>query len=297
MFVLRSFRVILFASSALASAAVAQTSQPVTEPAASPLPSTATDANRRVYTPADFARFGPRTAYDMLVQVPGFTIRSPSPGELERGLGQATENVLINGERIANKTGGAVDELGRTPASNVDRIEIVDAASLGIAGLAGQVANVILKAQKTTKGQFEWRPDFRAHYAKPNLFDGSVTYNGATGPLQWQLSVKDNAGRGAFGGPIFLYDRDGALIERRNEVYHSESDLVTFQTKLRLDGPGSSVGNLTLGYTPYWNPTFIRDRRELISGDTGARTTDQQLDGWYYDVNGDYEFAIGPGRL
>jgi len=297
MFVLRSFRVILFASSALASAAVAQTSQPVTEPAASPLSSTATDANRRVYTPADFARFGPRTAYDMLVQVPGFTIRSPSPGELERGLGQATENVLINGERIANKTGGAVDELGRTPASNVDRIEIVDAASLGIAGLAGQVANVILKAQKTTKGQFEWRPDFRAHYAKPNLFDGSVTYNGATGPLQWQLSVKDNAGRGAFGGPIFLYDRDGALIERRNEVYHSESDLVTFQTKLRLDGPGSSVGNLTLGYTPYWNPTFIRDRRELISGDTGARTTDQQLDGWYYDVNGDYEFAIGPGRL
>ncbi len=185
----------------------------------------------------------------------------------------------------------------RTPASNVDRIEIVDAASLGIAGLAGQVANVILKAQKTTKGQFEWRPDFRAHYAKPNLFDGSVTYNGATGPLQWQLSVKDNAGRGAFGGPIFLYDRDGALIERRNEVYHSESDLVTFQTKFRLDGPGSSVGNLTLGYTPYWNPTFIRDRRELISGDTGARTTDQQLDGWYYDVNGDYEFALGPGRL
>jgi len=297
MFVLRSFRVILFASSALASAAVAQTSQPVTEPAASPLPSTATDANRRVYTPADFARFGPRTAYDMLVQVPGFTIRSPSPGELERGLGQATENVLINGERIANKTGGAVDELGRTPASNVDRIEIVDAASLGIAGLAGQVANVILKAQKTTKGQFEWRPDFRAHYAKPNLFDGSVTYNGATGPLQWQLSVKDNAGRGAFGGPIFLYDRDGALIERRDEVYHSESDLVTFQTKFRLDGPGSSVGNLTLGYTPYWNPTFIRDRRELISGDTGARITDQQLDGWYYDVNGDYEFALGPGRL
>ena len=297
MFVLRSFRVILFASSALASAAVAQTSQPVTEPAASPLSSTATDANRRVYTPADFARFGPRTAYDMLVQVPGFTIRSPSPGELERGLGQATENVLINGERIANKTGGAVDELGRTPASNVDRIEIVDAASLGIAGLAGQVANVILKAQKTTKGQFEWRPDFRAHYAKPNLFDGSVTYNGATGPLQWQLSVKDNAGRGAFGGPIFLYDRDGALIERRDEVYHSESDLVTFQTKFRLDGPGSSVGNLTLGYTPYWNPTFIRDRRELISGDTGARITDQQLDGWYYDVNGDYEFALGPGRL
>ena len=76
---------------------------------------------------------------------PGFTIKSPSMNELDRGLGQATENVLINGERIANKSGGAVDELRRTAASNVDRIEIVDAASLGIAGLSGQVANVILK--------------------------------------------------------------------------------------------------------------------------------------------------------
>ena len=122
----------------------------------------------------------------MLVQVPGFTIRSPSPGEFERGLGQATENVLINGERIANKTGGAVDELGRTPASNVDRIEIVDAASLGIAGLAGQVANVILKAQKTTNRAIRVaaglsRPLFEAEpvpwfsdlQGRPDRFNGS----------------------------------------------------------------------------------------------------------------------------
>jgi outer membrane receptor for ferrienterochelin and colicins len=297
MLVLRSFRAALFASSVLASAAAAQTTQPVTKPAVSPLPSQASAANRRVYTPADFARFGPKTAYDMLVQVPGFTIRSPSPSELERGLGQATENVLINGQRILNKTGGAVDELGRTPASSVERIEIVDAASLGIAGLAGQVANVILKAQRTSKGQFEWRPDFRAHYAKPNLFDGSVSYSGQSGPLEYTLSVKNNAGRGGFGGPILIYDRNGAIIERRNEIYHSESELVTFQSKFKIDGPGSSVGNLTLGYTPYWSPTHIRDRRELIDGDTGKRTTVQGLDGWYYDVNADYEFALGPGRL
>ena len=94
-------------------------------------------AAKLVYTPADFARFAPKTAYDMLVQVPGFTIKSPSPDELERGLGQATENVLINGQRIANKSGGAVDQLKRTSAASVERIEIVDAASLGIAGPVG----------------------------------------------------------------------------------------------------------------------------------------------------------------
>ena len=77
---------------------------------------------------------------------PGAELHHPHRRQSQRGLGQASENVLINGERIANKSGGAVDQLQRTPAANVERIEIVDAASLGIAGLSGQVANVILKA-------------------------------------------------------------------------------------------------------------------------------------------------------
>ena len=301
MLVLRSLRTVLLASSALlASPVIAQTA-PTGDPAVVPPPPAqpVTPTGKLVYTPADFARFAPKTAYDMLIQVPSFTIRAAST---DRGLGQASENVLINGERIANKNygggdSGAIDELHRVSIANVDRIEIVDAASLGIAGLSGQVANVILKAKKGSSGQFEWRPDFRAHYSKPDLFRGSVSYSGTAGPVDYTLSVKDQAGRGAFGGPIVIYDRNRVVTERRHEVYHSESDLVTFQTKFKLDGPGSSVGNLSLGYTPYWNPVHIRDRRDLVTGVDRARTTVQKLDGWYYDVNADYEFALGPGRL
>jgi hypothetical protein len=265
-----------------------------------PVASKASAAAKRVYVPADFARFAPRTAYDMLAQVPSFTIKAPDPSE--RGLGQASENVLINGERINNKNysggaGGAVDQLQRTPATNVERIEIVDAAALGIAGLSGQVANIVLKVEKKATGQFEWTPDFRAHYSRPNLYRGSISYNGHSGPVDYTFSVKDQAGRGAFGGPVLIYDRNGVLTETRHEVYHSESDLVTFQSKFKLDGPGSSLGDLTLAYTPYWNPGYQADRRFLVSGDTGARTTRTKLDGWYYDVNADYDFALGPGRL
>ena len=302
MLVLRSLRVVLLAGTALlpAAPALAQTA-PTSDPAVVPPPPVqpVTATGKLVYTPADFARFAPKTAYDMLIQIPSFTIRAASN---DRGLGQASENVLINGERIANKNygggdSGAIDELHRVSISNVERIEIVDAASLGIAGLSGQVANVILKAKKGSSGQFEWRPDFRAHYSKPNLFRGSVSYTGTAGPVDYTLSVKDQAGRGAFGGPIVIYDRNRVVTERRHEVFHSESDLVTFQTKFKLDGPGSSVGNLTLGYTPYWAPTHIRDRRDLVTGVDRARSTVTKLDGWYYDVNADYEFALGPGRL
>lgn len=296
MFQLRIRRSVLLAGAAFLSplAAQAQDTPAVVDPAVAPSPQAATAGTKRIYTPADFSRFAPRTAYDLIGQVPGFTLRS---AEVERGLGQASENVLINGQRIANKSGGAIEELQKINVSNVERVEILDAAGLGIAGLSGQVANVVVKANKKASGQFEWNPDFRAHYSKPNLFNGNISYSGKTGPVDYTLAVKNNGGRGAFGGPILIYDSLGSLIERRDEVYHSESDLTTFSTKLGLDGPGSSVGNLLVSYTPYWAPLYAAYDRTRADGADGRQLTRQRLDGWYYDVNADYEFALGSGRL
>jgi Outer membrane receptor proteins, mostly Fe transport len=251
-------------------------------------------AGSRIYTPADFARFGPKSAYDMLVQVPSFTLRG---ADSDRGLGQASENVLIDGQRIANKSGGAIDQLQRVAAKDVDRIEIVDAASLGIAGLSGQVANVILKTSRSSSGQFEWNPSARAHYTKPAILAGMASYSGKTGPLDYTLSIKNYPGRGGFGGPILIFDGNGVLTERRFEVYHSEYEEANMQAKFGLDGPGSSVGNLTLGYSPYWGPASRRDRRFLVTGETRSRNNRQTLAGWYGDINADYDFALGPGRL
>jgi hypothetical protein len=290
----RALKTALLASAACwmwAGEAVAQSS----DPAATPAPQAQPAGTKRVYTPADFARFAPKTAYDMLVQVPGFSIHS---ADQERGLGQASENVLINGQRVANKSGGAIDQLQRTPAGNVERIEIVDAASLGIAGLTGQVANVILKEVQKSSGQFEYNPNWRAHFAKPALFAGSLSYTGNTGPLDYTFSIKNSPGRGALGGPIYIYDRDGVLIETRIERDHGEYDEANMQAKFGLDGPGSSVGNLTLGYVPYWNPDHLRDHRLFIlTGEERERTIVTKLNGYYADINGDYEFALGPGRL
>jgi hypothetical protein len=251
-------------------------------------------ASKRVFTPADFARFAPKNALDMLRQVPGFSIRE---ADEERGLGQASENVLINGQRIANKSGGAVDELSRIAVANVERIEIVEAASLGIAGLTGQVANIIVKAQKSSSGQFEWNPVFRPHYAKPELLGGSISYTGKSGPIDYSLSLGNSFGRGGFGGPIEIFDAGGLLTERRNEIYHAEVEQPKLLGKFGIDGPGSSVGNVSLMYGPYWQPVHIRDRRTRLDGNDSRRTTADKLAGYRTEYNGDYEFAAGPGRL
>src|SRR4029078_1281215 len=199
MLVLRRSWLLGSAALAMPAAALAQTPPPPSDPNVAPAPVATAVAAKRVYTAAGFARFALKTAYDMLVQVPSFTIRSND--QSQRGLGQASENVLINGERVANTPGGAIAQLRPTPVPNVDGIEIVDAASLGIAGLQGQVANVVLKTVTKSSGQFEYNPRCGPNYAKPESLAGLLSYSGKEGPVYYTLSVQNQPGRGAFGGP------------------------------------------------------------------------------------------------
>ena len=52
-----------------------------------------------VYEPDYFDRFSPKTARDMLDQIPGFSLRR---GNGDRGLGQGGTNVIINVQEIKN---------------------------------------------------------------------------------------------------------------------------------------------------------------------------------------------------
>lgn len=275
-------------------AALGQTAPVASDPAVAPAPIPTTVAGRRVFTPADFTRFAPKTAFDMIAQVPGFTLRGSGQ---ERGLGEASENVLINGERIANKSGGAIAELRNLSAQNVERIEIVEAAQLGVAGLSGEVANVIVKAGNKSSGQFEWRPEVRPHYATPAIFRGSASYSATTGPFDTTLSIENGGGHGGFGGPVTIDDRMGDRVETRHQEFHSEFDQAKMSARVKYDAPGSSVANLTATWSPYWAGFESEERRLRTDGDHRSRRTREKQNGYVVDVGGDYEFAVGPGRL
>jgi hypothetical protein len=248
---------------------------------------------RQTYTPADFARFSPKTALDMLNQVPGFLIRSDDQG---RGLGEASTNVLINGERVALKSESIEDRLQRISAEKVERIEIVDGATLGIPGLSGQVANIVTSGGGLT-GQFAWKTRFRPEYVKPNWFGGNVSVSGASDRLEYSLALSNNAGRGAAKGPSVITDGAGAVIEERQTHIRNIIEAPKIAGSLKWRGPGSSVLNLAASYR--WtieNSTDIEfnqrpglpDRVRLYDPTDRARG---------YEISGDYEFALGPGRL
>ena len=290
----RRAMLLAFASlAAISTAATAQEAAPATGDA--PQPVSAPAGNKRVFTPADFARFAPRTALDMLNQVPGFSIRGEDTSS--RGLGQASGNVLLNGKRISGKSTDPVTALQAIPAGNVARIEIVDAAEVDVPGLTGQVANVVYEAKKKVSGQFSYRPEFRAHYADPLYTRGDVSVSGTSGPIEYTVSLKNDASRSAAGGPTIISRGDGTLFETRDDSWTGNFDQPQISGQFKWDGPGSSVGNLNLLGRHFRYRFDERSERDRAIGPDLERRLSQAEKGNNYEVGADYEFALVGGRL
>ena len=257
----------------------------------------ATAEGARVYTPADFARFAPRNALDMLNQVPGFAIVASDTER--RGLGQATGNVLINGERSSDKSTDIFTELRRISASNVARIEIVDGATLNVPGLSGQVANVITvaMASRGISGNFVWRPQQRALRTPFRWSNGEISLNGAIGGTDFTLGFRNDSFRNGNAGPETVFTPDGTIIDRRDEVLSMDGDQPRLSGTLRRAFGDGSVLNLNAA-----GGLFLLDAREvsLRSGpgqpDRDRRFHEQERE-YNYELGGDYEFGLGGGRL
>ncbi|MFB0613458.1 TonB-dependent receptor plug domain-containing protein [Aurantiacibacter poecillastricola] len=248
----------------------------------------------RVFLPADFARFAPRNALDMLEETPGFTIRGESES---RGLGQASANVLIDGERITNKSEGVFTQLRRIGTDRVVRIEIVEGASLGVAGLSGQVANVITRPDPLS-GRFTYRANFRPKYAEPSFIGGEVSLSGAGETLEWTVALANGVGRGAAGGGnAFIYDPDGTLVERRDIRMQFVGDFPRISGQGKWTSPGGTVVNANASYRRNYE-NFREDQfRDSVTGPDYLRDFDDRYRGWGYELGGDVSFSLGPGDL
>jgi len=250
-------------------------------------PSTAT------YLPSDFVRFAPRNALDMLRQVPGFIIQQEDEA---RGFGEATGNILINGERLSSKTDSTSDQLARIPAGNVTRIEIVDGSSLDIPGLSGRVANIVVSTGDIS-GQFQWDAQLPTDFAGGSWLAGKVSVSGRKGPIDYTLALANTAFRGGSGGPSRISDAAGGLIERRETVMRTDSESPKLSGTFKIDGPGSSLGTLNLSYS--WARHFHRETEDRFPASLPAafRLLETRERGHGYEIGGDFEFALGPGRL
>jgi len=279
-----NLRVLIVSLVVLAAPLFAQTTTTAAAPAAE---------GSRTYVPADFVQFAPRTAYDMLSRVPGFGIKEE---DLARGLGDATGNVVINGQRVSGKSNDVVTELTRIPAENVERIEIVDGATLNIPGLSGQVANVIVKSTGI-HGQWAYRPEFRSYYTDPLFTRFEVSVSGTKGPVEYTIGVDNRGSRSGAGGPTWIYTPVGSISEQRNEQWRGNAEQPRISGRFVYDGPGTAKGNLNLLYGRLYYDYLETGTRTTTSGEAREREVTVDEHGQNYEIGGDYEFGLGPGNL
>jgi outer membrane receptor for ferrienterochelin and colicins len=258
-----------------------------------PAPAPAPVEGSRTYAPADFTQFAPQTALDMLNRVPGFAIKQE---EDARGLGQATGNVVINGQRLSGKSNDVVTELSRIPARNVERIEIVDGATLKIPGLSGQVANVIARSTGIS-GQWRYRPEFRTYYTDPLLTRFDVSVSGTKGPVQYTVGLENRGNRSGAGGPTWIYSPAGSLTEERREAWKGNSDQPQATGRFVFDGPSGSKGNLNLLYRRLYFDYLETGTRTPIGSLARDRQVTEDQHGDSYEIGGDYELGLGAGKL
>lgn len=281
---------------AMAAPAVAQQTAAATDesgtaaPAAEPAPT----AQGNVFTPDFFARYAPRNALDMVVQIPGFAINEGDRDQ--RGLGQASGNVLVNGERLASKADSLRDQLSRISAADVVRIEIVDGTALGIPGLSGQVANVIVRSTGAS-GQFNWITGFRPHNTEPQLYGGEVSLTGSSGKLRYTVALRNNNNRSGADGPILLTTGEGALIERQETRFVSAFDNPRLSTNFTYSFTPQTVANLNLSYGEDFFHQIEPERAIPAVGPVRIRDSVTRENGPEYEIGGDLTFPLGPGRL
>lgn len=250
--------------------------------------------DRTTFTPADFAQFGPQNALDMVRRVPGFAILSDDSGN--RGFGQARGNVLIDGQRVSAKSNGAEAALGRIAAARVVRLEVLDGAQTDIAGLSGQVVNVVTDGKGALDGT--WRYKWRIRENLPPSFDElNVTLSGADGALSWTFEAGSGPGRGANAGWRNIWDGTGVLIERRDEDFTSIEDDVSASGSLAWKPASGTVANLNASGQLFEGNQKQVSKTFPVGGPEGRRVFLGSEDEWNGEVGGDIEFGAGPGRL
>lgn len=249
---------------------------------------------RQVFEPAYFDQFAPRTALDMVRRIPGFTIEDGNRGQ--RGLGQANQNVIVNGERFSSKSDSIRDQLQRIPVGDVIRIEILDGTALDIPGLSGQVANVVYKTSGTS-GQFRWRTGFRLYNTEAQLYGGEVSVTGSSGDLDYTISLSNENNRFGADGPTLITDANGQLIEEQFSKFSGKFDNPTLSTNFTYRFGADTVANLNLSYGVDYFKRRFPETGTTPAGLVREREGRGGSNGPEYEIGGDIEFPLGPGKL
>jgi len=277
----------------------------------------ATPSTTQVYDQTFFAQYNLNTAEDLLRRIPGVTTILDSSGgsNNQRGLGAGSEQILIDGKRMASKSNTAAATLRRISASSIDRVELIRGSSNEVQS-EGLVVNVILKrgVQLGGVGNFEIAGRFSDRgYTE---VDGLVSYANTMGALSYVLGYERAAwspvaltsGQGGgdwskrFREERYFYP-SGAVSEVRPQTWRRVHQRDTFTANtIYAFGPGDETLRLNFLYQP--NPVKQVDITALTRFNPAGVETSRATEYHYnknrqdtFELGGELEKIVGPGVL
>jgi outer membrane receptor protein involved in Fe transport len=206
--------------------------------AQNPASVTAQDAAIVSYPASYFAGQHLNTALDMVKQVPGFTLADSNNA---RGFAGTAGNVVIDGQRPTSKTDDLESVLGRIPASEVERIDLVRGGAPGV-DMQGQtvVANVVRRKTETTKVVVDVEDNIWADHHAPQA---SIQFTHRAGESTYDASLT----------------RIGNFSDAVGKGFHDITDVstgtVTHQDA-RMNGVGNGWGSTAAASVPLLGGQF-----------------------------------------
>jgi hypothetical protein len=193
-------------ASALALTGVAYAQTPQAETPPTPDAAAAT-SGRVTYDAAFFAQFNPQTALDLANNTPGFNLDT---GDERRGFSGAVGNVLIDGVRPTAKNQGIDAILGRIPASQVLRVELLRGADVAGDASGQAVLLNIVRTPSAGSGVYEVGFEYSDQFQQRAAPRFDVSYTGRNGQVEWGVGSRVfTQNRNLPGDRVFL---DGAGV-------------------------------------------------------------------------------------
>lgn len=166
------------------------------------------------YEAAFFAQFSPRTALDMVRQVPSFTFRETDTEQ--RGYARAVGNVLIDGERPSAKSQSLEDILGRIPAPQVRWIEVLRGTETRAEAYGDAVLVNVVRTPAAGAGN--WMVGLEDAPGNGPAPNGNVAWSGRVGKLDYGLGANTYSLKRELPGTRRLLNPAGELAELREET-------------------------------------------------------------------------------
>jgi len=206
---------------------------------------TGAGGSQLVSYPAEFfARYQPATALDMVVQIPGFLIND---GLSIRGFAESVGNILINDKYPSAKQVSPSSILSRIPASQVEKIELIQGQIRGI-DLQGQtvLANVILRADAPASVQWEYNLQYSTTSTLRSQVNASL--RDRWNNIDYSLGIRAWRNTSGEEGPEWVFDGEGKLIEERYD------DLLE---------TGLNLGGIFLNASTWLGDTFLQTNTKI----------------------------------